>query len=65
MRVTDKQVAEIVKAVALEFRTFGAGQTSQYNPVVNALQDHQPMFAMGVDVQEVVRFVLKRALKGK
>jgi hypothetical protein len=55
----------IVRDVTRQFRTFGAGQTSEYNPLVNALKDHEPMFAAGVDVREVVEFVIEAVKKAK
>ncbi len=53
-------IDDIVAAVAAEFRTFGGGQDSEYNPVTHALKDHEPMFAAGVDVRDVVKFVKLR-----
>lgn len=51
----------IVAAVSSRFRTFGGGRGSDMNPVADALKDEEPMFAAGVDVRDVVRFVLSTA----
>jgi hypothetical protein len=51
---TDVIVIEIGK----HFRTFGGGRDSADNPVAHALKDEPLQFAAGVDVQEVVLFVL-------
>jgi len=52
----------ICHEVAINFNTFGGGRTAgaEWNPVVAALADSPPMFAAGVDVLEVVKFVLAR-----
>lgn len=54
---TTKKVDEIVSLVGKTFRTFGGGQTSGFNPIVNALSDKPYQFAAGVDVRDVVIFV--------
>lgn len=56
-------ITDIVSAVAAKFRTFGVGSSGpavQGNPLASALADKPPVFALGVDVEEVVRFVLER-----
>lgn len=53
----------ITALVAVKFRTFGGGRGSQWNPIAEALKDHEPEFAAGVSVREVVEFVLKEAEK--
>lgn len=58
-------IDEITKAVAENFRSFGGGKTSSYNPIANALSGQPPQFAAGVDIRQVVRFVLERAGIGK
>lgn len=60
MKLEEKKVQRIVRAVTKKFRSFGAGQDSDSNPVAHALKDTAPMFAAGVDIEEVVRFVLSR-----
>ncbi len=47
----------LVKLVGEKFRSFGGGQTSNYNPLVNALSDRPLCFAAGVDIKEVVEFI--------
>jgi hypothetical protein len=57
MRPTEDQ---IVLAVSMHFNTFGGSRdSSEYNPLVKAFRNKQPMFALGVDVREVVQFVTK------
>lgn len=56
-----QQIAQIVKGVAANFRTFGGGQVTESNPISLALKDSPPQFAAGVDVEEVVRFVVSKA----
>jgi hypothetical protein len=58
--------AEIVTAVTENFRCFGGGRASgsEFNPLVSALSDGPPVFAAGVSVDDVVRFVAKR-IEGK
>ena len=51
-------VTQMVGRVAANFRTFGGGRGSQFNPIADALKDQKPTFAAGVDVEEVVRFIL-------
>ena len=61
LRVTDKLVERIVAETAANFRGFGGGKKSSWgNPISAALKGEPPMFAAGVDVEEVVRFVLGR-----
>ncbi len=56
MNKTD--VKQMVGRVAANFRTFGGGRGSQFNPIADALKDQKPTFAAGVDVEDVVRFIL-------
>ena len=53
----------IVKLVTARFRTFGGGQTSEFNPLVNMLKDKEPQFAAGVDVREVVDYIVGATLR--
>lgn len=53
-------VDEIVAAIQVYFRTFGGGQDSEFNPLTHALKDKPLQFAAGVDVKEVVEFILAR-----
>lgn len=49
---------QIVKAITENFRTFGGGNGSSFNPIAEALKDLSPQFAAGVDINDVVEFVL-------
>lgn len=54
--------SEIVDEVCNWFRVFGGGEVRSFNnPIAHALKDSKPMFAAGVNVEDVVRFVLARA----
>jgi hypothetical protein len=44
--------------VSNNFHSFGGGQTSDWNPIVNATTNKPPMFAAGVDICEVVDFIV-------
>lgn len=54
-------VKKIVDAVTDAFNTFGGGRVDPTNPISIATKDRPAMFAAGVDVENVVRFVLKSA----
>lgn len=58
-------IDDIVRDVTRQFRTFGAGQDSQYNPLTHVLKDKEPSFAAGVDVREVVEFIVAAINKAK
>ena len=52
----------IVQLIARRFRTFGGGQApSDFNPLTHWLKDAPLQFAAGVDVADVVTFVLREA----
>ncbi len=56
---TKEEVIKILTEKAQTiFRTFGGGQSTYNNPVSAALSDSKPMFAAGVDIEEVVFFVI-------
>ena len=61
-KVKEDEINQIVADVAAEFRCFGQGSSPriQGNPIAEALKDQEPQFAAGVDVREVVEFVLSR-----
>lgn len=63
MRLTLAEEDRIVAEVTHCFRTFGGGRGSEWNPVAQALKDSAPSFAAGVDVRDVVRFVLTNATR--
>ena len=51
--------AEIVQAIQRRFATFGGEQKpNDGNPLTHWLTDKPAQFALGVDVAQVVRFVL-------
>lgn len=53
-------VTDIVLEITKNFRTFGGGATSFNNTISAALKDEPPQFAMGVDVEDVVAFVIEK-----
>lgn len=61
MALSEEKVRTIVSLAALQFSGFGGGKVTSGNVVSHALQDRPPVFAAGVDVEEVVRFVLSQA----
>lgn len=59
--MTDAAVAslhEITRRVGETFPTFGGGKGSDWNPIAAALKDKPLQFAAGVDVEEVVKFIV-------
>ncbi len=58
MNARDKELEEIVRALAAKFPSFGGGKDSDTNPIAHALKNRPAMFAAGVDIEKVVRFVL-------
>lgn len=63
--MSGKQIDEIIKSVAVSFRTFGGGKDASKsgNPIAIALQNKPAQFAAGVDVRQVVLHILKLAKK--
>lgn len=59
------KIDRITQIIAHNFRSFGGGQKSNWNPVVNALKDKPLQFAAGVDIKDVVTAVLKESRRGK
>jgi hypothetical protein len=58
------KVDKIVGHVVRNFSCFGGGKKSVWgNPLTEILSAKPPSFALGVDVEQVVRFVLKEAKK--
>lgn len=60
---TKKQVQSITENVRKNFRSFGGGYYTQGNPISVAIAEQKPQFAAGVDIEDVVRFVLKENSK--
>lgn len=56
----EEQIQEIIDSVAANFRTFGGGRKSEWNPIANAIADAPPQFAAGVNVEAVVRHIIAR-----
>lgn len=61
-KVKEDEINQIVADVAAGFRCFGRGSSPvvEGNPIAAALAEHDPQFAAGVDVREVVEFVVSR-----
>lgn len=61
-KVKEDEINQIVADVAAEFRCFGQGSLPRIegNSIAEASKDGEPQFATGVDVREVVEFVLSR-----
>ena len=55
----------IVAAIARDFPTFGGGRVSDFNPITHWTKDGPVIFAAGVDVDRVVRFVIERLNEGR
>lgn len=53
------KVDKITQIIGRKFRSFGGGQRSKFNPMVEALKDEPLQFAAGVDIKSVVEEVLK------
>lgn len=51
--------AYLTAVVSGKVRCFGAGATSEWNPLTATLADRPAMFAAGVDVKEVVDIILR------
>jgi hypothetical protein len=62
MKTHEQHVKEITSKITARFRCFGGGRT-EGNPIAAALADKPPMFVAGVDVAEVVSFVLTEAAR--
>lgn len=71
MNMSDERMAEFVDNVVDEvtaevistFQTFGGGQVDDNSPIAKALAGRPPMFAMGVDVRNVVIMVIAKSIK--
>lgn len=49
----------ITTEAANNFRSFGAGSIAAGNQISRAMKDRSPIFAAGVDIREVVEFVVR------
>lgn len=62
--MTDEQIRAIVAEIGVRFPCFGGGVDIRFKtPVSEALKDGELVFAAGVPVEQVVRFVLEEAKK--
>jgi len=61
----NEKIKRITVAVNERFPSFGGGRNrnTNFNPIAAALKDKPPMFAAGVDIEEVVRFIVEEASK--
>jgi hypothetical protein len=50
---------KIVPVIAAEFNSLGTGGSSDGNPIAAALAERPPMFALGVDIEQVVTRVIQ------
>ncbi|MDP3697850.1 MAG: hypothetical protein Q8R55_07655 [Candidatus Taylorbacteria bacterium] len=61
VEMEERKIQKIVAAVAKNYRVFGGGTGSEFNPITEALKNESPQFAAGVNVEAVVRFVVRNA----
>lgn len=61
----EKEIERIVKLVAENFHTVGGGKEVAGSLLSVLLADKPMVFVTGVDVEAVVRFVLKKSVLGK
>jgi hypothetical protein len=59
MSRSDAEIERIATKIGESFPTFGGGRTDAFNLLTTVLKDKPLMFAMGVDVRDVVRSVMK------
>lgn len=58
----EDKVHRIVAEIGVRFPTFGGGVVSSFNnPLAEAMKNRPLVFALGVSVEEVVRFILSEA----
>jgi len=57
--MNEHTISYLVEKVRRQFRSFGGGDHGFNNPIAAALQNSKPQFAAGVDIEDVVRFILK------
>jgi hypothetical protein len=60
-RLTKTVIDDITSKVSVTFRSFVGGSYTPDNPISIALADSRPQFAAGVDIEDVVRFILNQA----
>lgn len=59
MKIIPETKEDIVAIIAHEFRSFGGGKVSEWNPISIALKDSPPQFAAGVGIKEVSERVIE------
>lgn len=55
-------VEAITREIQDRFRTMGGGRTTVGNPIAAAMAEKPAIFALGVDVSEIVAFVIDQML---
>lgn len=59
----DELITYLTIRVGKQFRSFGGGRGGNgMNPLAEALKDSPLQFAAGVDVKEVIEFIMKEIL---
>ncbi len=60
-------VSQIVPLVAARFRSFGGGRADSFwgNPLVAIRRDQPAQFAAGVNIADVVSYILKEQAKAR
>ena len=56
--MNEQTVPYLIERVRRNFRSFGGGDATPNNPLAHAIKDHKPQFAAGVDIEDVVLFIL-------
>lgn len=54
----EDKIKDIMQKIQINFRTFGGGRSSNTNIIAAALANEPLAFAAGVDVREVIQFVI-------
>ena len=59
MKIKKEKLEDIIKSLQNRFPTFGGSKRdNDFNPLSIALENKPAMFAMGVDIKDVVKFIL-------
>jgi hypothetical protein len=59
--INEKAIKTIIRECAGTFPSFGRGsQLDKWNPIAVALEGKPPVFAAGVEIEHVVKFVIGR-----
>ena len=66
MKIIPENTEDIAAIIAHEFRSFGGGRPADGNPIAAAAQEGPAIFALGVNIEDVVSRVIKlHAIVGK